>query len=173
MRSLASIALALTIVAAAPAAGQTQSIGQMTTRVNNDFCTAGWKQPDGTSFTIAYGIEDGFVNVNIDRPRWEMVDDKDTDENDHSIDIVFADGSKTSSAVGGFKSGFTEGVWGNWKTDRKGAGSASQFWSDLKNNSSLTASIDGIALGSFELSTMKGFAANYLEKCAADELAKR
>jgi hypothetical protein len=172
MRNHATIALALSLLATS-AGAQEQSIGSMTSRVGKDDCYAGWKNADGTTLTIGYGITDGFVGVNIDRPSWDMVEGQDTDANDHPLTIRFGDGGTTTSAVGGYKSGFTEGAWGNWKTDREGAGSAGEIWALLKQNKNASVSIDGKSLGSFEMSTLDGFAANFLESCAKRERENR
>ncbi|ESQ89919.1 hypothetical protein ABAC460_11510 [Asticcacaulis sp. AC460] len=131
--------------------------------VGNGRCSVDYPRADGTTLTFLY-LKSGRVNVSVHRPRWEMVDDKDTDNQDIPMTVEVQGVGKSKAKWGGYRNGFVQGVWSAWDENPSGAGSSGDLIKLMEQGTVYTIWFEGQNLGTFN-TKMKGFAINSIRNC--------
>ena len=126
-------------------------------------CTVNYPRADGTTLSFLY-LASGRVNVSVHRPRWEMVDDKDTDSEDHPITLDMQGVGKSTAKWGGYRNGFVQGAWSAWDENPSGAGNSGELIRMMEQATVYTVWFEGQNLGTFD-TKMKGFAINVIRNC--------
>ncbi|WP_157138985.1 hypothetical protein [Asticcacaulis biprosthecium] len=131
--------------------------------VGNGRCSVDYPRSDGTTLTLLY-LKNGRVNISVHRPRWEMVDDKNTEDQDNPMTIEVQGVGKSKAKWGGYRNGFVQGVWSAWDENPSGAGSSGDLIKLMEKGTIYTVWFEGQKLGSFN-TKMKGFAINSIRNC--------
>lgn len=129
----------------------------------NGRCSVDYPRSDGTTLTFLY-LKNGRVNVSVHRPRWEMVDDKDSGSEAYPMTIEVQGVGKSKAKWGGYRNGFVQGVWSAWDENPSGAGSSGDLIKLMEQGTVYTIWFEGQNLGTFN-TKMKGFAINAIRNC--------
>ncbi len=164
MKSLALALIAAWGISALPAAADEPETYAFQLEVGQGRCTVNYPRADGTTLTFLY-LDSGRVNVSVHRPRWEMVDDKDTDSEEHPVTLEMQGVGKSTAKWGGYRNGFVQGVWAAWDENPSGPGSSGELIKMMEQATVYTAWFEGESLGTFD-TKMKGFAINVIRNCA-------
>lgn len=175
-RTALVVASALLAASVAPAAAQElQTLPEFSysAGVKNGDCKIAMRATDGvTMVDFGLGFNDTVFSVEVVRPRWEMVDNEDTNETGIPITITYDTGVKSTSEFGGFRDGMYQGVWGMWHGKDSDPAQSQRGFEALMEASSATVEFDGEMLAEVNLGP-KGFAANNLLDCAIAERDKQ
>ncbi len=114
---------------------------------------------------FTYRVSDGTTRWALLVNGWPKAQNADPDY-DFPVSLTFDTGAKTSSASGGYSSGFNDSLWGIWDA----GDSSNELLSMLKGASSVEIEADGMNFGNTDLQG-EGMIYNLINKCAVDKRA--
>lgn len=144
----------------------------LVTKTTKRACMAGGETEDGARVYFGIGIANDAFSVTVVRPRWDIVDDKDTDRSDIPVTVKFADGTTMSSPFGGYFSGAEQGVWGTWRGKDEGGKESVAAFEMVRTNDRAEVLIDGKKIAEVSFGA-QGMTYSWIKKCLIDERAKR